>query len=102
MAMDKAYLDFHRARTLELAKNFGAKDIYNLAYDVLEFNKETQQYECYGYIFYHYGNEYFVVDIKDKDKDCSDCYKALFHSIDELNGFICALYKVYHKQITPR
>lgn len=102
MAMDKAYLDFHRARTLELAKNFGTKDIYNLAYDALEFNKDTQQYECYGYMFYHYGNEYFVVDINDKDKDCSDCYKLLLHSIDELNGFIWALYKVFHKQITPR
>ena len=102
MAMDKAYLDFHRARTTEIAPNFSSKDIYNLNYQALNFNKKTQQYEWYGYMFYHYGNEYFVVDIEDKNEYCNDCYKLLLHSIEEVNGFIWALYKVYHKQIVPR
>ena len=102
MAMDKAYVDFHKARIIEITKNFSSKDIYYFDYDSLRFNKETEQYECYGYMFKKYGNEYYVIDIEDKDKDVDRCFKAIFHSIEEVNGFIHALYKVYHKQIEPR
>ena len=101
--MDKAYVDFHRARVKEMTLNFSAKDIYNLDYDSLRFNKDTHQYECYGYMIKKFNkDEYYIVDVEDKYELVTSCYKALFHSIEEVNGFIHALYKVYHKQIEPR
>ena len=103
MAMDKAYIDFHKERIVNIAFGFSSKDIYNLDYDSLRFNHETKQYDCYGYIIKCYGKEYYILDEKDKDNDqVSSCYKALYHSIEEVNGFISALYKVYHKSIVPR
>lgn len=97
MAMDKAYIDFHRERTLEIFHNFSAKDIYEIDYDYLIFDKEKQQYQCYGYwiakfnkVFYFVSNNYRCVETN---------YKATFDSVEELNGFLKALYKIYHKQI---
>lgn len=102
MTMDKYFLEWHKKRSSQIFINFKNKDLYNIEYEFLQYNKENENYSLYGYYLYgfkifHYSGVFYIVKFEEKT---SENYILTFKNIDEVNGFIKTLYKVFYKVIT--
>lgn len=97
MAMDKYFLEWHKKRSNQIFINFKNKDLYNIEYDFLQYNKVNENYYLYGFKIFHYSGVFYIVKFEEKT---SENYILTFKNIDEVNGFIKTLYKVFYRVIT--
>ena len=96
--MDRVYLENHKKKSNHIFINFKNKDLYMIEFDFLQYEKEQEKYFLYDYKIFHYSGVFYVVNFRDQG---INNYKMTFKNIDEVNGFIKTLYKVFYKVINP-
>lgn len=92
---NKDVVEFRKARTSKIFKYFSAYDLEKVEFDKLQFISKEER-SCYGIRISKYNKRYYVFK-----EDCTneEDYRDILDSIEEVNGYIKALYKVYHCMI---
>ena len=95
--LDKAYVKWHKERLSDKEfKYLSAYDINKLEYEYLKF--ENDQYHLYGYQLAKYNGRYYFYELDKNSNNPNEEFIASFDNIDQVNGFLCGMYKAFHNR----
>ena len=92
---NKDVVNFRRDKVRKVFFNFSAYDLEKVEFDRLQFISKDER-SCYNVKIMKFNKKFYVYREEETD---TDNYKEILENIDEVNGFIKALYKVFHCSI---